>query len=92
MWEYVGGPGTITPHEGTLTLVIYQTPFMHEEIDILLQKLRFHQKLRGRDTQHARSSARTQPASAPQAVAAKRAPDPAGATRHVVQHSSFIIL
>ena len=40
MWGDVGGPGQIAPHEGSLTLVICQTRFMHERIESFLQKLR----------------------------------------------------
>ncbi|MCX7424288.1 MAG: hypothetical protein NTW96_01415 [Planctomycetia bacterium] len=40
MWEGIGGPGSIAPREQSLSLVINQTPFVHEEIEDLLQKLR----------------------------------------------------
>jgi hypothetical protein len=39
-WEDLGGPGAIAPHEGSLTLVILQTPFVHERIEDLFQQLR----------------------------------------------------
>ena len=39
-WDSVGGPGQIAPYEENLSLVISQTPPIHEEIEDLLQKLR----------------------------------------------------
>jgi len=39
-WDSVGGPGSVAPHEGTLTLVVHQYPFVHEELENLFQTLR----------------------------------------------------
>ncbi|HEX7447485.1 MAG TPA: hypothetical protein VF306_08065 [Pirellulales bacterium] len=44
-WDDVGGPGTVTPFQGNLSLVISQTQEVHEEIADLLEQLRRLQDL-----------------------------------------------
>ncbi len=44
-WEEVGGPGTISPFQNNLSLVISQTEDVHEQIVELLEQLRRNQDL-----------------------------------------------
>ncbi|REK17213.1 MAG: general secretion pathway protein GspD [Planctomycetota bacterium] len=44
-WDEVGGPGSISPFENNLSLVINQTEDVHEEIVDLLEQLRRNQDL-----------------------------------------------
>ncbi len=44
-WSQFGGQGYIQPHEGTLSLVVRQTPAVHREITDLLASLRTEQAL-----------------------------------------------
>jgi general secretion pathway protein D len=44
-WDEVGGPGSIAPHAGNLSLVISQTQEIHEQIADLLEQLRRLQDL-----------------------------------------------
>ena len=39
-WDAVGGPGSISPFENGLFIVVSQTQEVHEEIEAVLEKMR----------------------------------------------------
>ncbi len=48
MWDTVGGPGRAAPFETNLSIVISQTPIIHDEITDLLAHIRRLQKTASR--------------------------------------------
>ncbi|MGE5194640.1 MAG: hypothetical protein ACM3U2_19280 [Deltaproteobacteria bacterium] len=78
-WEKVSGPGSIMPYRTTLSLVIRQTPVVHEEIARFLKELRKEQSVAARDatSKAVRTDvARTRPTAPRQGRTIEALPDP----------------